>query len=734
MKVKYLYILLLSLFALQIHAQRPNYGKMSSMLRQIAHEQRVNQQRSHKVRSAQSQEVCAFIRIKEDGRQLLKDNHCRILAQYGDIYIASIPLNRLGVLSLDRRVSRIEANRSHSIHTDILASNINALPVYSGYQLPQAYTGKDVVVGVMDIGFDLTHPNFYDASATNYRIKCMWDHITTDTLESNFYVGRDYVGKDELLALGHSFDGIDQTHGTHTLGIAAGSGYNTPYRGLAYESDICLVSNACGEDLPLIDSVNIYKYTYATDVLGFKYIFDYADSVGKPCVISFSEGSPQDFYGYDILYYALLDSLMGPGHILVASAGNDGDNVAYFHKEPGRELAGNFLYSVHDHVSGTIKTDRDIDIRTVVYQAAGNDTIVIPTQRIIELPDSEYVDTFYVNNLRYIIDVYGYPSCYEENEMCYDYYISVMGKLGSPDRVSLELIGKEADVHFYKTSGYLLERPEINPALCDGEKLCTIHSPSSAPNVICVGATGYRTEITNYLGQQKTNANGTNGARSSYSSVGPTFDGRIKPDVVAPGTNVISSYSSYYLEKHPDASDIQWDVAHFDFNGRTYAWNTNTGTSMSTPAVSGAIALWLQANPRLTPQDIMEVFKRTCQRVDNTLDYPNIYYGYGQIDVYKGLLDVLNLSGIEGISMNQPKKVKILPKDGGKVQISFDEAPTSSCWVHVYQTTGAKVRSEKLPSHQDTVFLDIQDLPHGVYVIQVNGETQDTTGSTLVRR
>ncbi|MBQ4174486.1 MAG: T9SS type A sorting domain-containing protein, partial [Prevotella sp.] len=81
-----------------------------------------------------------------------------------------------------------------------------------------------------------------------------------------------------------------------------------------------------------------------------------------------------------------------------------------------------------------------------------------------------------------------------------------------------------------------------------------------------------------------------------------------------------------------------------------------------------------------------------------------------------------------------PKKVKILPKDNGKVQISFDEVPTTPCWVHVYQTSGAKVRSVKLPSHQDTVLLDIQDLPQGVYVIQVNGQTQETTGSTLVRR
>ena len=66
--------------------------------------------------------------------------------------------------------------------------------------------------------------------------------------------------------------------------------------------------------------------------------------------------------------------------------------------------------------------------------------------------------------------------------------------------------------------------------------------------------------------------------------------------------------------------------------------------------------------------------------------------------------------------------------------IEFQILSDCSCWVHVYQTTGAKVRSEKLPSHQDTVFLDIQDLPDGVYVIQVNGETKDTTGSTLVRR
>ncbi len=754
MKKFFLFYIFLGL-SLTMQAQRPNYSKMSSMLRQVVHEHDV-ECRNHEARSNPgysilgqssapslhhspinrhpSQEVCSFIRISQDGDQVLANNQCRKLAQFGDIYIASIPIDRMGILSLDPRVLRIEANRSHNVHTDIAARYVNALPAYEGKDLPQAFTGKDVVMGVMDIGFDLTHPNFYDATASHYRIKRMWDHITPDTLDSKFYVGRDYVGTEELLSVAHSYDGLDQTHGTHTLGIAAGSGYGSPYRGIAYESDICLVSNACGEDLPLIDSANVYKYTYATDALGFKYIFDYADSVGKPCVISFSEGSPQDFYGYDLLYYAILDSIMGPGHILVASAGNDADYASYFHKEPGRELAGNFLYSLNDHCSGTIKTDHDIDIRTVVYHNGNNDTILVNTSQILQLPDSEFVDTFYVADIRYIIDVYAYPSCYEEKEMCYDYSIFAMGRLGGPDRVSLELIGREADVHYYKTSGYLIPQPDFNPMLNDGENICNIHSPASAPNVICVGATGYRTGITNYLGVYKANDRGTDGIRSGYSSVGPTYDGRIKPDVVAPGTNVISSYSSYYLENHPTANDISWDVEHFDFKGRTYAWNSNTGTSMSTPVVAGAIALWLQANPRLTPEDIKGILSRTCLRVDESLTYPNIYYGYGQVDVYKGLLDVLGTVGIENISGHQPQGVSIRPTPEGIVTLSFVQAPDVPYTVQVYQVSGSLLRSFTMPANETTASIDLRSLSKGVYIVQVNGPTAVTKGSTLIRR
>ena len=78
---------------------------------------------------------------------------------------------------------------------------------------------------------------------------------------------------------------------------------------------------------------------------------------------------------------------------------------------------------------------------------------------------------------------------------------------------------------------------------------------------------------------------------------------------MAPGQNIISAYSSYFIMNPKNAgAPLASDVRHFQYNGRTYAWNANGGTSMSSPVVAGAIALWLQAYPRLTPQDCLEVF------------------------------------------------------------------------------------------------------------------------------
>ena len=125
---------------------------------------------------------------------------------------------------------------------------------------------------------------------------------------------------------------------------------------MAFESDICLVSNAVESDKEFIDSVNYYKYTSATDALGFKYILDYAEREGKPCVVSYSEGAHEDFYGDDQLMYEVLDSLSGPGRIIVASAGNEGHFNSFFQK---KDFPSTVLHGYHEQCHVGYGTQHD---------------------------------------------------------------------------------------------------------------------------------------------------------------------------------------------------------------------------------------------------------------------------------------------------------------------------------------------------------------------------------------
>lgn len=719
-------------------AQSVNYDKLSPMLRRLVRQEygnRVNSRRSQQRQQPQPKTVCAFVRVEPDAVGLLSDNGCRVLAQVGDICIADIPLSQIGRLTLDRRIQRIEAQPSlhkthgNSVQTDSLAWYLNALPVYAGEQLPQAYTGRGIVVGVMDIGFDLTHPNFYSRDTTEYRIQRFWDMLSADTVGSTLYVGRDYVGREQLLTVAHARDGLDQFHGTHTLGIAAGSGYQSDYRGMAPESDICLVANAVSDDIVYIDSIDYYKYTYATDALGFKYIFDYAESVGKPCVINFSEGSQQDFWGYDVLYYEMLQRLTGPGRIIVSAAGNNGYDKTWFRKQRGQLSAGSFVRS-SDKQSAmlTLKGDAAFDLQLVAYGGGSNDTLIISTDLVLQQSDSVLAARMYTQSDSVDVLIEAYPSCYEPLEMCYDVTLTGTKSVGRQPKVSFEVIGADADVEVYRVAGNLVG-DALNPLLNAGEMTHSILSPASSPGVICTGSTFYRDGIISYKGQWQAFRNGPAGGRQFNSSVGPTFDGRIKPDVMAPGLHVISSMSSYFIESHPESGSIDWDVEHFDFNGRTYGWNCDSGTSMASPAVAGAIALWLQAKPDMTTEQVLDVFKHTCRHFDESLPYPNNEYGYGEIDVYRGLLYLLEADRIEGVS-TQPTRARVGISNG---RLSIDLGrPVSGANVRLFSLSGRQILSVDLSACQAVHTISLPRQAKGVYVVQIDGP-REVSGSTLVR-
>lgn len=717
--------------------------KMSAFIRQLASRQhsspsskvfppssRVNAPRGS---SAAESEVCAFVRI-EGGQpeRVLSENGCRSLAHWGDIHIAMIPLSSIDRLAAQPAVSRIEARRSCHLLMDTTALCVNALPVYEGNHLQQAYTGRGVVMGVMDIGFDLTHPNFYSADLSDYRIRRFWDQLDlarNDTLP----VGSDYDGADAILAYAHSRDGLDQTHGTHTLGIAAGSGYDSPYRGMAFESDICLVANATTEDIALIDSTELYKYTSATDALGFKYIFDYAQSVGQPCVISFSEGGPQGFSDEERLFYEVLDSLTGPGRILVAAAGNSGDDDYYVQKPVGKELAGTYIFDFDKDASFAARGDSPYTVRVVAYMEGEEpDTLLIHPFSDALAPDT----IIHVFPRDVTLKALCYRSFYNPQDMAVEVGLSgpdswkALDWIGMKPEFSIEVIGEDAEVELLLQDGYFLGGVNYDVVHEDAEPSHSIHSPGAAPSVICVGASSHRTAIRNYEGAWRIFDMGTNGRRADFSSVGPTFDGRIKPDVMAPGTNIISSYSSFYCETHPNASDIASNVSLFDFNGRSYAWNSNAGTSMATPVVAGAIALWLQAKPDLSPQQALDVISRTARHYTDSLAYPNNYYGYGEIDVYEGLLAVLELDVVDGISHHHPASARISVASDRQLVVSQCKEPVT---VRIFNLKGQSVLTLPLNIGEDgRGSVSLQSLPAGVYVVQLNGSPA-VTGSTLVR-
>lgn len=679
-----LIVFLLFIFiSLSMNAQRPRYEKMSSFVREAMASSLVNKQLTRS--QSDNRLLTAFVRIDGNSAEVLKQYGCKELARVGNVSIAAIPLNKLGALSCGKQVKRIETGRRCSVQMDTTRLVVNAEAVYMGEGLSQTYTGRGVVVGVQDIGFDLTHPNFYSGDMSRYRIKAMWDQLSCDTIGSTLYVGRDYVGKEALLQLGHPLDGETQTHGTHTAGIAAGSGAEgngviSPYRGVACEADLVLVDNAA-DNISLIDPKDYYKYTYATDALGFKYIFDYAERMHQPCVINFSEGSSQDFHGEDQLYYDLLAKLVGPGRIIVSSAGNNGARNSYIHKSFGKERAGAFIMSNEKRFSCTAKSKQPFTFRVTIYDNAASPNIVdVSTVNICSARDSLLTDTLSVGGKKYIWRVLAYPNSYDASETAYDFQLSSPSKVGDSPQVSLQVIGRDADIELYRMSGYMFPHA-LDPVLDAGDCRYTIFSPSSSPDVICVGSTSYRTQFVNYLGEKKVYDSGRNGIRSPFSAMGPTLDGRIKPDVMAPGQNIVSSYSTFFINNPANVNgSVQSDVRHFDYNGRTYAWNSNAGTSMSAPVVAGAIALWLQADPTLTSADCLEIFSKTCTHYDTSLSYPNNLYGYGQIDVAAGLGEVLRRKTLGINTIGQKKEPtqndnRIYLLDGRYVGISEANLP-----------------------------------------------------------
>ncbi len=737
-------ILILSiLFIVQLSAfgQQSFLSKLSPWLNQAWVERKMETQKGQetgrRVGDAEEQtapQVVTFVQFdREVSDEELAEYQCRRYAQLQDIAIVMLPLDKLADFANLSCVQRLEANQRAHATMDTVPKIVDLLSVYEATSQHAAYTGKDVVVGLMDVGFDLTHPNFYSGDKLeNYRIRAFWDQLAPCEDDSALPVGHSYTTQESILAKACSTDSPVQAHGSHTLGIAAGSGYDSPYRGVAYESDICLVSNAVSSDTSYINKDDYYKYTSATDALGFKYIFDYAEQQQKPCVVSFSEGYAPYIDQDDSLYAAFLDKLIGPGRILVSSAGNENLGMTYAEKPQGTEAAGALVRSYRKNASYRFKSDGPLDIQLSVYEKEKGSllqTLVLSMGGAAL--DSVRYDTLYVDDQPLAIQLSRYASSAEPTDTIYYLTLHSPVNLDQLADIGLLMVGKDCNAALYGTSSSALKNCEELDSRCIAATYGhNVVAPGCFAAPICVGATLHRTGYTNAAGKyMKAGGSATVGHIDFYSSTGPALNGLVKPEITAPGTNILSSFNSYYLEANP--TDTNSLVGSSESGGRIYPWAAYTGTSMSTPLVAGIIALWLEACPTLTRAEIIEVLNKTSRQPDETLTYPNNQYGYGEINAYRGLLDILGLTAIQSLSVEQTNAQVTV--SGRQLLLKFTETLHSSVTVRLYSLSGELCGERVLAPGQQEYKMPLTIATSGIYAIQLTGRDAGVTGSQLVR-
>ena len=130
----------------------------------------------------------------------------------------------------------------------------------------------------------------------------------------------------------------------------------------------------------------------------------------------------------------------------------------------------------------------------------------------------------------------------------------------------------------------------------------------------------------------------------------------------------------------------------------------------------------------LTPEQALETIAATSHRTVSGLPVPNNRYGYGEIDVYKGLLHLLHFDRVGEVSATPLRGVKVRIGEG-VLTLSFDETPTQPFAVTIFSPTGAKVGRWQLPANQPSYQLPLPTTK-GLFVLQVEGKQR---ASTLVR-
>jgi subtilisin family serine protease len=544
---------------------------------------------------------------------------------------------------------RPELNRS--------VSEINADDVHGA---PTNLKGAGVVIGVIDSGFDIHHQNFRRPDGTS-RILAIWDQridpgdadaLPGEHHPANFAVGveydrariRDALTIDRRLVRTNDRDDDNEVdgHGTHVTGIAAGDGSQAGncrgtfvFVGVAPEADIILVRLRAGNP-------ELGRSTNLVDAL--EWIWRHPETADRPVVVNISLGDNMGAHdGTSPVEMAIeVETLIVPGHVVVKSAGNAGDD--HQHAEgtvsPGNPVPLRFT------VRGGDKTNRHLDLW---YRGAGRlDAQLIapgpgaPTSQVFHPGDAAAV---WVLNpgvaanrqIRAVVD------SETDHGINGDHRIHVLIDPGSRARTpagpwQLVLTNTGAvdvpfDAWFERGTVTRQDEPPHHDA-----PFFTSHM-TTAKTISVPGTTVGAITVGNYADGLGIFFDSTGEVHSS-SSRGPTRDNRTKPDLSAPGVSIKSTAAE---EKDNCCCDC-CENFYVDL----------TGTSMSAPHVTGVVALMLQRNPTLPAAEVKRILMQTARaHGGGSPNAPDNVIGAGKVDA------------LAAVNATPPPAVPVPPPGGG---------------------------------------------------------------------
>jgi subtilisin family serine protease len=652
----------------------------------------------------------------------------------GNIFSIHVPINHYEPFIGTSGIEYIELAKSVYPKLDkaLVASKVHR--VHQGENLSKPYSGKGVVIGIIDFGFDYTHPTFYDPEGELYRIKKVWEQNTIPgNPPSGFSYGQEWTDEQEILNA--KTDLSLSGHGTHVASIAAGSGgtLENLYRGVAYESDMVLVSLNAGEGVSgnntgVIDGIN--------------YIFQYAESVGKPAVVNISQGHHTGPHDGSSLTDQAIDAMSGPGRIIVGAVGNEGDASGfYLHFDHTFDDENNILsYLVWPEglsagitlvdIWGEVGTDFQVGIE--IYN---------PKTKMLEALSEPFHSANPVSFLKGIlVDMEGDTLHYEggievnplNNRPHAQLYIDNMAQsdgndvdlinLLDNDFVQLRFQGDKETIHAYAANNFgeafftdlsgigadeYIEGIRViggNPKSTMGEL------GGTARSIISVG--GYTTKNTFInTGGQQVSFQDVIGDQYLRTSQGPTLDGRIKPEISAPANLIAASENSFYTD-----FDTLVEVNKLEKgDGSNWSFSIRRGTSAASPMVAGIVALMLEADPDLTTDDIKDILANHADQDNFTGVVPNNIWGHGKVNAYSAISNLEQPTSTNFTSTAE--KIKIFPNPN-QGNFSLDSEITGQIQISVLDFTGQSVFEKKLIKQGRTLTLHLPEHLNGIYILQ----------------